>query len=103
MVGKVWSTLERIGILSLKLNWITKGLSNLVCAMKFENCERDGLDLLHMIHITHWWWWNFKIKRIAKIAKWEIVEIVKKSQLCLSIVLNLGGICNGGLYKSCSP
>ena len=90
MVSKVWSTLVRIEILSLNLNWITKGLSNLVCAMKFENCERDGLDLLQMIHITHWWWWNFKIKRIAKIAKWEIVEIVKKSQLCLSIVLNLG-------------
>ena len=78
-------------------------MSNLNWVKKFENCERDGLDFLQMIHITHWWWWKFKIKRIAKVAKWEIVEIVKKYQLCLSIVLNLGWICTGGLYQSCSP
>jgi hypothetical protein len=41
-----------------------------------------------MIRDKQRWWWNFKIKRIAKFAKWGDVEFVKKSQFCLSIVFD---------------
>jgi hypothetical protein len=34
-----------------------------------------------MTRDTQRWWWNFKNERNAKFAKWENVEIVKKSQL----------------------
>jgi hypothetical protein len=57
-------------------------------ASKFENGERGGLDLLQMIHITHWWWWNLEIQRIAIFVKCEIVVHNKKSQLCMSIVID---------------
>jgi hypothetical protein len=80
-----------------------KFLSNLLYAIKFENCERDEMDLLHITRDTQWWWWNLKIKRNAKFAKWGDVEVAKKSQLCLSIVFDRRCICIGGIYKSCSP
>jgi hypothetical protein len=57
-------------------------------ASAFGNLERDEMDLLHMINNTHWWWWHCKIKRNAKFQSGSDVEIVKKSQLCLSIVFD---------------
>ena len=74
----------------LNLNWIPKFFSNFPYVIKFENCERDGLDLLQMTRDTQWWWWHSKIKRISNFQSGCDVEFIKNSQLCLSIVLNLG-------------
>jgi hypothetical protein len=76
-VGKGWSTLLGIGILSLNLNWITKFLSNCFVHVNLKNGDRDGLDLLQMIHNTHWWWWQSKIKRIAKLQKGMILVLLQ--------------------------
>ena len=49
------------------------------------------------------WWWNFRIQRIAKIDKCEIVELNKKLQVWMSIAIDQEIIWHGDLYKKCSP
>ena len=34
------------------------------------------------------WWWQSLIQSFAKIAKWEIVDYVKKLKLWMSIALD---------------
>ena len=48
-----------------------------LCNENLKKCERDGLDLLPMIHNTQGWWWNFKNKRIAKLLKVRLLPITK--------------------------
>jgi hypothetical protein len=43
-----------------------------------------------MINNTHWWWWHSKIKRFAKVAKWDNLSFASKSHVGLSIVFDLG-------------
>jgi hypothetical protein len=72
-------------------------------ASKFENGERGGLNLLQMIHITPWWWWHGGIQQFAKMAKWEIVDYVKKLKLWMSIANDQERFWDGDLHKKCSP